>query len=75
MKKTQFILICESFAASEILLLRACLLLLMIALAATFDTFRDVDTLFKRTCVLLKYAFPLGLVFAIPSVMLAVVKR
>jgi len=72
MKKTQTILLWASFIASAVLIVAAALLVAMIGLAPHLS---GGDALFKWTCVLLKYAFPLGLVFAIPSVVLAVVLR
>ena len=72
MKKTQTILLWASFIASAVLILSAGLLVAMIGLAPRLS---GGDALFKWTCVLLKHAFPLGVVFAIPSVVLAVVLR
>ena len=72
MKKTHTILIWASFTASAVLLLAAGLLVVMIGLAAKLG---NVDALFKWTCVFVKYAFPLGVAFAIPAVVLAVILR
>jgi hypothetical protein len=72
MNKTHTIFLWASFIASAVLIFFAGMLTAMIGLAPRLN---GGDALFKWSCVFLKCAFPLGVVFAIPSFVLAVVLR
>ena len=72
MKLVHKLLIWASVLASGILLATALLILGMIALAPKLS---DVDELFIIACVILKYGFPLGVVFAVPALVFAWILR